>query len=84
MENEYDIMEVDAWLDGEGWTYNQTWKLCTVKSDSKNERRLFMDTLHKHGWRFRKGSIRIVYDGSIYELIDSKTEEPLFCMIPNY
>ena len=84
MKNEYEIREVEAWRDGEGWTYNQTWKVCTVKSAAKDEKRLFADTLRKYGWWFRPGAIRIVYDGSIYEVIDSKTQEPLFCMIPNY
>lgn len=84
MENEYEIREVEAWHDGEGWYYNQTWKVCNVKSKAKDERRLFIDTLHKKGYWFRQGAIRIVYDGGIYEVIDSKTAEPLFCMIPNY
>ncbi len=31
---------------------------------------------------FSKGATRTEYDGDIYEIVDRKTGEPLFCAIP--
>lgn len=80
----YEIRQVDAWRDVEGWTYNETWHLCDVKSGANDEKRLFLRSLHRRGITLKKGRTKVSYDGSIWEVIDRKTLEPLFCMIPEY
>jgi hypothetical protein len=54
-----------------------------VKSASKDEKRLFMRALRRHGISFKRGAVRVDYDGSVYEIVNRKTLEPLFCMIPS-
>lgn len=78
----YEIRQVDGWHDGEGWFYNETWKLCDISSVANDEKRLFLRALRRHGISFKRGAVRVDYDGSIYEIVNRKTAEPLFCMIP--
>lgn len=78
----YEIRQIDAWHDGEGWTYNESWHICDVKSAANDEKRLFMRALRRHGIGFKRGAVRVDYDGSVYEIVNRKTYEPLFCMIP--
>lgn len=81
----FEIRQIDAWGNREeGYTYNETWHLCNVSSAAKDEKRLFSRALRRHGITFKKNRTLIDYDGSIYEVIDRKTKEPLFCMIPEY
>ena len=81
----FEIRQIDAWRDVEGgWTYNETWHICNVKSGANDVKRMFSRQLNRRGITFKKNRTRIEYDGSIYEVIDRKTKEPLFCMIPEY
>lgn len=80
----YEVRQVDAWQDVEGWAYNQTFHICNVSSNARNEKRMFSRVLKRNGITFKKNRTLIDYDGSVYEVIDRKTKEPLFCMIPNY
>ena len=80
----FEIRQVDAWGNGsDGWEYNETFHLCNVKSAAKDEKRLFMRALRRHGIHFKRGAVRVDYDGSIWEIVNRKTDEPLFCMIPS-
>ena len=79
----FEIRQVDAWGNGsDGWEYNESWHLCNVKSAAKDEKRLFLRKLRKQGISFKRGAVRVDYDGSIWEIVNRKTAEPLFCMIP--
>ena len=81
----YEIRQIDAWFNGEddGGEYNESWHLCNVKSAAKDEKRLFMRALRRRGISFKRGAVRVDYDGSIWEIVNRKTLEPLFCMIPS-
>lgn len=81
----YEIRQVDA-IEEENkiWTYNTSYYICTVTSAAENINRLFTHALKKHGITFYKNRTRIIYDGSIWEIVDRKTFEPLFCLIPEY
>lgn len=79
----FEIRQIDAWHDAEGWTYNESWHICNLSSAAKNEKRLFMRALRRHGISFKRGAVRVDYDGSVYEIVNRKTLEPLFCMIPS-
>ena len=79
----FEIRQIDAWYDGEEWTYNESWHIDSFRSCAANEKRLFFRKLRKHGITFKRGAVRVDYDGSIYEIVNRKTLEPLFCMIPS-
>ena len=80
----YEIRQVDAWGNGaDGWEYNETWKVDAFRSCAGNEKRLFLRKLRKNGITFKRGAVRVYYDGSIWEIVNRKTLEPLFCMIPS-
>lgn len=79
-----DIREVDAWYYGidEGWTYNQTFHICSIETKANNIGQAILRTLKKRGIRFKKGTIRIVDDNNyIIEIQSRKTSEPLYCGI---
>lgn len=82
MKYKYDLRQVEAWADIEGWTYNQTWKLAEFETAAKEHKTAFLRALHKIGVSCKRGKCKVVSDGSIYELIDRKTLEPLFCAVP--
>lgn len=78
----FEIRQIEAWMDLEGWTYNQTWKIAVFNTAAADEKRAFLYALHKLGIVCKRGKCVVVYDGSIYELLDRKTHEPLFAAIP--
>lgn len=82
----YDVRQIDAWgnkIDGYEW--NTSYFLGTLETSAANEKRAFTRYLkNKHGIVFKKNRTRIEYDGSVYEIVDRKTGEPLFAMIPSF
>ena len=83
MKYKYELRQIDAWADvDDGWTYNETWKLAEYETAAQDEKRAFLRQLHKLGISCKRGKCKVVSDGSIYELVDSKTLEPLFCAVP--
>ena len=83
MKYKYELRQIDAWAEGEnGWYYNQTWKLAEYETEAQDEKRAFLRQLHKLGISCKRGKCKVVSDGSLLELIDRKTEEPLFCAVP--
>lgn len=79
----YEIRQVDALPDDEdGWIYNTTYRLGTFTSAAANPAKAFRAALARLGIRFHRGAVRAVDDGSIIEIVDRKTAEPLFCAIP--
>ena len=78
----YEIREVDAWADGDGWTYNETYKVGEIAT-AGDVKRAMMAFLHKkYGIICKRGMNRIELDGSIYELQNRKTGEPYYTAIP--
>lgn len=81
----FEVREIDAWMDEEGWYYNQTFHMGEFQTKAKNEKRAFMDYLrNKHGIHFKLNRTLIVDDGEVMEVIDRKTKEPIICAIPSY
>ena len=77
----YDIRQVDAWHDGEGWTYNESWHL-TSFTTTGDPARAFRRALARLGITFYRGRTATEYDGDVFEIVDRATREPLFCAIP--
>ena len=82
MKYKYELRQIDAWADCDGWIYNQTWKLAEYETAAKDHKTAFLRALHKIGVSCKRGKCRVETDGSIYELVDRKTLEPLFCAVP--
>lgn len=83
MKYKYELRQVDAWHDGEGWYYNDSFHIDEFAvSDTANEKRAFLRAMHKNGIVARRGMTRVEYDGSVFELVNRKTGEPLMCAVP--
>lgn len=78
----FEIRQIDAWSDGEGWIYNTTYNLGEFTTVSADIPRAFRAALNRLGVTFAKGRTTTVYDGDVYEIIDRATREPLFVAIP--
>lgn len=77
----YEIRQIDAWHDGEGWTYNESWHL-TSFTTTGDPARAFRRALACLGITFYRGRTATEYDGDVFEIVDRATREPLFCAIP--
>ena len=83
MKYRYELRQIDALREDEfSWYYNETWKLAEYETAAQDEKRAFLRALHKIGVSCKRGKCKVVSDGSLLELIDRKTEEPLFCAVP--
>lgn len=80
----YEIREYEAWDDGEFWTVNQSWEVCRFSSAARDEERLFRRELKKHGIQFKCGTTEVCFDGNIFEIVNRKTQEPYYALIPEY
>ena len=78
----YEIRQVDAWHDGEGWYYNETWKLGSFITAAADVPRAFRRALATMGIKCQPHATRTEYDGDVYEIVYRKTGAPLFCAIP--
>lgn len=78
----FEIRQVDAWNDGDGWTCNDSYSLGNFVTTAQNESRAFYRALARLGIRFYRGRVRAVDDGWTIEIIDRKTGAPLFVAIP--
>ena len=79
---EFDIREVDAIAYDEGYVWNTSYHLGTMKTAAKDEKRAFLSWLKRNGIRFRPGTIRVEFDGDVYEVVERKTGCPLFAAVP--
>lgn len=77
----YELQQVDALAYDDGWTYNETWYLTTFTT-AGDVSRAMRRALARLGVTFYRGRTRTEYDGSVYEIVDRKTGEPLFVAIP--
>lgn len=79
----YEIRQIEALnYPDEGWVWNDSHVLGTLVTNAEHIRKSFTSWLRTRGIRFKKSQTRIVDDaGEIYEILDRKTDEPLFAMI---
>lgn len=80
--NNYEIRQVEAWEYPDGWVYNQSWHVCNVKTNAENLSKVFYNTLKKNGITFKRWKTLCNNECEILEIIDRKSKEPLFCMVP--
>ncbi len=80
----FEIRQIEDWDDPEsGWIWNTSYHLGEFAVlDSANEKRAFLNALHKLGITLARGAYVVVCDGNIYEVQDRKTGEPILAAIP--
>lgn len=81
----YDVREIDAWSDAEiGWTWNTSYHIGTMETAAEDVRRALTAYLKRRGIVFKLNRTIIYDDGSVIEIQDRKTKEPLYAAIPNF
>ena len=80
----FEVRQLDCYLYDEEWTENTSYLIGRMETSAKDEKRAFTRYLKKKGITFYKNKILIEFDGDCYTIIDRKTKEPLFIMIPVY
>lgn len=84
----YEVRQVDAWAEYDdpdeapAWTYNTTYRIGSFATYAEDIPRAIRYYLKSKGITFNPGRTRTEYDGDIYEIVDRKTGEPLFCAVP--
>ena len=78
----YDVREIDAWREPEGWTWNDSFHMGYMTTCAKNEKRALTAYLRRaHGIRFKLNRTLIDSDGDVIEIRDRKTGEPIIAAI---
>lgn len=78
----YDVREIDAWTDPDGvWSWNSSYHIGTMET-AGDPRRALSAYLKKRGICFKLNRTIIYDDGSVIEIQDRKTKEPLYAAIP--
>lgn len=81
----YDVREIDAWSDHEsGWTWNASYHIGTMETAAEDVRRALTAYLKRRGIVFKLNRTIIYDDGSVIEIQDRRTKEPLYAAIPNF
>ena len=78
----YEIRQIDAWHDGEAWTYNESFRIGEFSTKAENVKRAFCRALHGLGVVFYRGRVVVVDEGDLLEIQNRKSGEPLFAAIP--
>ena len=78
----FEIRQIDAWFDGETWTYNESFRIGEFATNAKNLKKAFCNALHNLGIVFNRGRVVIIDDGDTLEAQNRKDGEPLFVAIP--
>jgi hypothetical protein len=82
----YELRQIDAWAEGEyNWSWNESWHIAeiTIPGNVKNLEKSLLYHMRKHGIVSKPGKTKLVnIDGSLYELQNRKTDEPLFAFVP--
>ena len=78
----FEIRQIDAWPDGEAWTYNESFRIGEFSTKAKNVKRAFCRALHGLGVVFYRGCVVVVDEGDLLEIQNRKSGEPLFVAIP--
>ena len=82
MKFDYEIRQIEAWADIDGWYWNNSFNLGTFSTCAENHKRAFLNALHNLGIVCKRGACYVDFDGNIYELRRRGTHEPLFAAIP--
>lgn len=77
----YEIRQLDAWMYDGGWTINESFHIGEYKTKADNKR-AFLNALHKLGITCQRGCCRVVWDGDFWVLEERKTYRPMFCAMP--
>lgn len=77
----YEVGQIDAWYDGEGWVWNTSWKLFDFRTDSTTPKNALLRKLKARGITFKRGSIVVIDDGNVIEVCDRRDGRPLFAAI---
>ena len=79
----FEVRQVDAWFYDDSWTWNTSYFIGKMTTSAKDEKRAFIRFLNKKGIYFKKNRtiIDVQDGGSILEVQDRKTKEPLFAAI---
>ena len=78
----FEVRQINAWFDGEGWTYNESFRIGEFSTKSKNVKRAFCRALHGLSVVFYRGRVVVVDEGDLLEIQNRKDGEPLFVAIP--
>ena len=78
----FEIRQIDAWCDGEAWTYNESFRIGEFSTRAENVKRAFYRALHGLGVVFYRVRVIVVDDGELLEIQDRKSGEPLFVAVP--
>ena len=78
----YEVRQVDAYMYGDGWTYNTTYLIGTFSTFANDIPRAFRAYLRQQGITFAPHVTVTVYNGDVYEITDRETGAPLFAAIP--
>jgi hypothetical protein len=81
MERKYEIRAVEAWASDDGWTWNESFHLADFNYQGGDLKNRFLYELHKLGTFCKRGRCVVVDDGSVLELQDRKTGEPLYACL---
>ena len=81
MKTVYEIRQIDAWHEEDGWTWNTSYHIDYFDSSAQDEQRLFRRRLAKLGIAFTIPTY-VDYDGDIWEIRTCDTDEPLMAMLP--
>ena len=81
--NKFEIREIDAIMDVDGWAWNTSYYLGEMQTSAQDEKRAFSAWLKKYAGITFKPNRTIISDdgGEVYEILDRKTKEPLFAAI---
>ena len=81
--NTFEVRQIDAYMYDDSWTWNTSYIIGYFSTSAKDEKRAFTRFLKKNGIVFFKGKtiIDVQDGGSILEIQDRKTKEPLFAAI---
>lgn len=82
MKYKYEIRQIEAWADIDGWTWNNSFNLGTFSTRAADHKRAFLNALHNLGIVCKRGKCKVYDYGDIMELQDRKTSEPLFAAVP--
>lgn len=82
MKTKYELRQIDALRDEDGWYWNTSYLLGSYTAHGENHKRSFLRALHELGIICQRGACRVEYDGDIYELVERTTGMPMFAAIP--
>lgn len=84
MKTKYTIQQLDTWNSEDGWWVNEAWNIGEFETRSDNVSRAFLNAMRKLGIAFKRGAIRVEWDGDIYYIMERKTNMPIFDAVPMY